>query len=103
MLLSGLVYKYKCGSRIASYYRKTKRHFKVRIREHLGISHFTGKKVKIDNNKLMTIQEHFIQEHFFVLTRESNDLKLKIMESWLIARAKPVLNKTDSSLPLKLF
>ena len=30
-LLSGLVYKYKCGGCNATYYGKTKRHFKVRI------------------------------------------------------------------------
>ena len=58
MLLSGLLYKYKCGGCNASYYGKTKRHFKVQICEHLGISHLTGKKVKIDNNKLTAIQEH---------------------------------------------
>ena len=42
----------------ATYSGKTKRHFKVRIREHLNISHLTGKKVKLDNNKLTAIQEH---------------------------------------------
>ena len=44
MLLSGLVYQYKCGGCNATYYGKTKRHFKVRICEHLGISHLTGKR-----------------------------------------------------------
>ena len=56
----GLVYKYKCGGCDATYYGKIKRHFKIRICEHLGISHITGKKVKIDNNKLTTIQEHLL-------------------------------------------
>ena len=42
-------------------------------------------------------------EDFSILTRESNDFKLKIMESLLIARDKPILNKADSSLPLELF
>ena len=74
--------------------------------------HFTSnwKKVKIDNNKLMTIQEHLLCcnyspsfEDFSILTREGNDFKLKIMESLLIARDKPILNKADSSLPLELF
>ena len=58
MLLSGLVYQYKCGGCNATYYGKTKRHFKVRICEHLGISHLTEEKLKIDNRKLTTIQEH---------------------------------------------
>ena len=41
MLLSGFVYQYKCGGCNATYYGKTKRHFKVRVCEHLGISHLT--------------------------------------------------------------
>ena len=110
MLLSGLFYQYKCGGCNATYYGKTKHHFKVRICEHLGISHLTEKKVKIDNNKLTAIQEHLLCcnyspsfEDFSILTRESNDFKLKIMETLLIARDKPILNKADSSLPLQLF
>ena len=106
MLLSGHVYQYKCGGCNATCYGKTKRHFKLRICEHLGISQLTDEMVKIDNNKLTTIQEHVFCcnyspsfEDFSILTRESNDFKLKIMESRLIARDKPVLNKADSSLP----
>ena len=106
MLLSGLVYQYKCGGCNATYYGKTKRHFK----EHLGISHLTEKKVKIDNNKPTAIQEHLLCcnycpsfEDFSILTRQNNDFKLRIMESLLIARVKTILNKADSSLPLELF
>ena len=76
---------------------------------HLGISHLTGKKVKIDDNKLTVIQEHLLRcnnspsfEDFSVLTRESNDFKLKTIESLLIARDKPDLNKADFSLFLEL-
>ena len=46
MLLSGLVYQYRCGGCNATYYGKTKRFFKVRICEHLGMSHLTEKKGK---------------------------------------------------------
>ena len=46
MLLSVLVYQYKCGGCNATYYGKTKRQFKVRICEHLDISHLTEKKGK---------------------------------------------------------
>ena len=81
MLLSGLVFKYKCGSCNATYYGKTKCHFKVRICKHLGISYLTEKKVKTNNNKLTAIQEHLLChnyppsfEDFSILTRESNDL-----------------------------
>ena len=106
ILLLELVYQDKCGGCNATYYGKTKRHFNVRICEHLGISHLTKKKVKIDNNKLTAIQEHLLCcnccpsfEDFSILTRESNDFKLRLMESLLIARDKPILNKADSSLP----
>ena len=60
MLLSGLAYKHKCGGCNATYYGKTKRHDKVRICERLGTSHLSGKKAKIDNNKLKAIQEHLL-------------------------------------------
>ena len=85
MLLSRLISYYKCGGCNATYYGKTKRHFKIRICEHLDISHLTGKKVKI-GNKLTAIQEHLLCcnyspsfENFSILNRESNDFKLKIM------------------------
>ena len=37
MLLSGIIYQYKCGDCNATYYGKIKRQFKDRICEHLGI------------------------------------------------------------------
>ena len=46
-LRSGIVYKFQCGSCNATYYGKTKRHFKVRMCEHLGISALTGKKLTV--------------------------------------------------------
>ena len=109
MLLSGLVYKYKCDGCNVTYDVKTKRHFKVRICEHLGISHLTEKKAKIGNQKLTAIQEHLLCcnyslsfEDFSILTKESNDFKLKIMESLLIARDKPVLNKVKTVLTFRV-
>ena len=66
-----------------------------------AFSCLSGKKVKIDNiSDLRTIQEHLLCcnyspsfKYFSILTRESNDFKLKIMESLLIARDQPILNK----------
>ena len=110
MLLSRLVYKYKCGGCNATYYRKTKYVLKVQIYEHLGISYPTGEKVKIENNKLTVIQEHLLCcncctsfEDLSILTRESNDFKLKIIESLLIALDKPIFNKAGYSFLLELF
>ena len=41
ILLSGHVYKYNRGACNSTNYGKTKRRFKGRISEHLGISHLT--------------------------------------------------------------
>ena len=58
--------------------------------EFVNISHLTGKKVKTENNKLTAIllccNYCLSFEDFSILIRESNDFKLKIMESLLIAR-----------------
>ena len=110
MLLSGFVYKYRCGGWNAIYFGKTKCHFKVRICEylafHISLWRLTTK-VKIDSKKLRAIQERHLCcnyspsfEGFSILTRESNHFTLKLMESLLIARDKPALNKVDSWLPI---
>ena len=57
-LRSGIVYKFKCGGCNATYYGKTKRHFKIRMCEHLGVSALTGKRVKGDNDS--AIKEHHL-------------------------------------------
>ena len=57
-LHSGIVYKFECGSCNATYYDKSKRHFKVRIFESLVISVLTGKRVKRDNDS--AIKEHLL-------------------------------------------
>ena len=105
MLCSGFVYKCKCGGCSATYYGKTE----VRICKHLDISHLTGKKAKIDNNKITAIQEHLLCcgyspffEDLTTLTTEINDFKLRIMECLLIVHDKAALNKADTSLPLEL-
>ena len=58
VLRSGIVYNFQCGSCNATYYGKTKRHFKVRMCEHLGISALTGKRVKGDDDS--AIKEHLL-------------------------------------------
>ena len=53
-----IIYKFQCGSCNATYYSKTKRHLKVRMCEHLGISTFTSKRVKGNDNS--AIKEHLL-------------------------------------------
>ena len=107
-LRSGIVYKFQCGSCNATYYGKTKRHFKVRMCEHLGISALTGKRVKGDDDS--AIKEHLLFcnhtpefEDFSILASNNNDFKVTLMESLLINRDHPPLNKNKQSLPLELF
>ena len=108
VLRSGIAYKFQCGSCNATYYGKTKRHFKVRMCEHLGISALTGKRVKGDDDS--AIKEHLLFcnhkpdfEDFSILATNNNDFKVTLMESLLINRDHPPLNKNKQSLPLELF
>ena len=107
-LCSGIVYKFQCGSCHATYYGKTNRHFKVRMCEHLGISAFIVKRVKGDDDS--AIKEHLLFcnhtpdfEDFSILATNNNDFKVMLMESLLINRDHPPLNKSKQSLPLELF
>ena len=110
-LLSGLVYKFKCSDCNVTYYGKTKRHFKVRISEHLGVSPLTEKRVK-PGYQSTVIFDHIFNSStcspaeyndFSILARESNDFKLTLMESLLIERDRPDLNRSIKSMPLELF
>ena len=78
-LRSGIVSKFQCGGCNATYYSKTKRHFKVRMNEHLGISALTGKRV--NSNDEFAIKEHLLFynhapdfEDFSILAIKNNDL-----------------------------
>ena len=99
VLCSGIVYKFQCASCNATYYGKTKRHFKVRMCEHLGISALTGKRVKGDVDS--AIKEHLL--FCSQLATNNNDFKVTLMECLLINRDHPPLNKNKQSLPLELF
>ena len=76
--------------------------------EHLGIFTLTGKRVRGDDNS--TIKEHLLFcnhtvdfEDFSILVAKKNDFKVTLMESLLINRDHPPLNKNKQSLPLELF
>ena len=92
----------------ATYYGKTKHHFIIRMCEHLGVSALTGKRVKGDNDS--AIKEHHLFcnyssgfDDFCILTSNNNNFKVTLMESLLINRDHPPLNKNRHSLPLELF
>ena len=107
-LRSGIVYKFKCDGCNATYYSRTKRHFKVRMCEHLGVSALIGKRVEGDNDS--TVKEHHLFcnhssgfDNFFVLASDNNDFKVTLMESPLINRDHLPLNKNRQLLPLERF
>ena len=101
-LVSGVVYKYTCGSCKSSYYGETDKHLKVRCGEHIGISPLTSKKIK--PSKESAIRDHLLIcnnvpsfDEFSILAHGNNRFVLEIKESLLIKRDKPVLNKNISS------
>ena len=107
-LVSGVVYKYTCGSCKSSYYGETDRHLKVRCGEHIGISPLTSKKIK--PSKESAIRDHLLIcnnvpsfDEFSILAHGNNRFVLEIKESLLIKRDKPVSNKNISSARLFLF
>ena len=75
MLYSNLVDKFKCNICNYIYHGKTKRHFKVRAYDHLGITALTGKKVKIP--KESAVFDHIVNtghdasfDDFEIFTKE---------------------------------
>ena len=86
---------------------KTKRHFKVRMCEHLRILAVAGKRVKSDDE--FFIKEHLLYrnylpdfEDFSILTTSKNDFIVTLMNSILPDRDQPLLNNKQP-LHLELF
>ena len=106
-LHSGIVYKFQCGGCNATYYGNAKCHFRVRMCEHLGTSALTGKSVKGDDdsaireNLFCNLAPYF--EDFSILATNNNNFNVMLMESFLINRDQPPLNKNKQSLPVELF
>ena len=76
--------------------------------EHLGISALTGKRVPGDDD--FAIKEHLLFcshtpdfEDSSILATNNNDFKVALMESLLINRDQPPLNKNKQFLPLEVF
>lgn len=78
------------------------------MREHLRISTLRGKRVKGDDDS--AIKEQYLLynhlpdfEDFSILTRNSNNFKITLMESLLIDSDHPLLNEKKQSLSLEIF
>ena len=93
-----LCYKFQCSSCNATYYGKTKRHFKVHVSEHMGVSARTGRNIKSTKN--FAAHDHVLLcnnivsfEDFSVLANGTNEFRIKLQESLLIHIDWPQLNK----------
>ena len=111
VLQSFVVYRYTCGTCNCSYIGKTDRHRHVRWSEHLNLTPLRGR-ISKNKSKPTAVRQHTIDtkhtasfEEFEVIGREQtrNDFKLRIKESLLIKKYKPVLNENIQSIPLALF
>jgi len=105
-----VLYKYTCGNCNITYIGKTKRHFKVRMCEHLGLSYITGKPRKYNAQTTTAVREHLRTsqhiadfDNFKILGNAKNDFRLQIKESLLIGKDQPLLNKQVKRFKLSLF
>ena len=104
-LRSAIVYKFEYSGCNATYYGKTKRHFKVRLCQHLGVSALTGKRVKGDNDSAVK-ENHLCCNHssgFDGVSILANNNKVTLMESLLTIRYHPPSIKNRHLLPLTVF
>ena len=108
---SHLLYRYTCDGCNAIYIGKTRRHYLVRVFEHLGISIRTHKKFTYNpqNGNNSAILNHVNckkcvgkEENFQIIGSASNDYHLCLKESLLIQKCKPRINTSEKSVPLKL-
>ena len=105
---SDIAFKFKGGGCNATYYGITMLYFKVRMCEQLGVSAVTGKIVKGDNNSAIKEYNLFCNhssslDNFSILASNNNDFKVILMESVLINKDHPLLNKNRRSQPSELF
>ena len=109
---SFILYKFSCSGCNSAYLGKTKRHFLVRMSEHLGISLATGKNYtfnprNVNNTAVLNHINHnncnANFDNFRVIGSASNDYALCLKESLLIQLYNCDLNKSVKSMPLKLF
>ena len=106
-----VVYKFKCSSCNATYIGKTKRHHKIRMCEHLGISYRTGAPTKFNKNTTTSIRDHIMEtghqnkfENFEFLSFGKNNLECLIKEKFLIQKySPPLINKQVENFKLSLF
>ena len=109
-LKSLVLYRFTCSTCRGTYLGETTRHFLVRTYEHLGISYLTEGAYTYKESTATADRKHCCNnshssclDDFKIVGRANNRYHLKIKESLLIFKQKPVINIAQESLPLKLF
>ena len=109
---SQVLYRYTCDCCKAIYIGKTRRHYGVRVLEHLGISLATGVNYTFNpnNNNNTAILNHINntscrgkEENFRIIGSAKTDQLLCIKETLLIHKNKPNINTNERSTPIYLF
>ena len=112
---SHLLYRYTCNRCNSVYIGKTKRHYLVRVLEHLGVSIKTGNRYTFNPNNTnnSAVLTHIntqckhnhkaSQNEFSIIGSANTDHLLYIKESLLIQNLNPKLNGSVKSTPLYLF
>ena len=107
-----VLYRYTCGCCKAVYIGKTRRHYGVRVFEHLGISLTTGVNYTFNpnNNNITAILNHINhtscrgkEENVCIIGSAKTDQLLCIKETLLIHKNKPKINTNERSTPIYLF
>ena len=90
-----------------TYCGKTCRHFSVRVGEHLDVSPLTGKKSKSKKSKFTAVKDHMLFcdhivsiDDFKMLATSDSDFHVKVKESLLVSRDKPILNKNETEIQI---
>ena len=105
------IFHYTCRTCNGSYIGKTDRHQTVRWCEHLKITTMKRRPSK-SKTEATAVYEHISStghlgsiDDFEVIAREStrNDFFLRVKESLLIKKHKPIMNENEASTPLLLF
>ena len=107
-----ILYKFLCNGCNSIYLGKSKRHYLVRVFEHLGVSLATGKHYTYNckNNNNTAVLNHINKDSchatlndFRIIGSARNDYLLCLKESLMIQLHKYNLNNSVKSMPLKLF
>ena len=108
---SCVLYRFTCRTCNSSYVGKTARHCHVRWCEHLKTTPITRQPSK-SSSESTAVHEHILSsnhhaslEDFEIIGHENsrNDFLLRIKESLVIKKSRPVLNENVQSIPLQLF